>query len=186
MINQLILDESTQELWACWSTNKGIYKVNRLPFGVKPAVSIFQKTVEKVLQDVKGACNYLDDIVVTGKTFEEHLSNLETVFKKLQDAGFTLNIKKCQFFQSEISHLGHKINSYGVQKDAKRVAAINSVPQPKNCTELKAFIGMINYYGKFVPNLSTILSPLYALLKKNVNFFLSEQCENQWGRFKKN
>lgn len=75
--------------------------------------------------------------------------------------------------------MGHKINSYGVQKDAKRVAAINSVPQPKNCTELKAFIGMINYYGKFVPNLSTILSPLYALLKKNVNFFLSEQCENQ-------
>ena len=95
--NQLVLDDPTSELWA-WSTPYGIYKIKRLPYGTKPACSIFQNIIEKVLQGCPGTVNFLDDVVVTGKNKEEHLKNLETVLDRLGRAGFRLNSKKCAFF----------------------------------------------------------------------------------------
>ncbi|XP_045482842.1 uncharacterized protein K02A2.6-like [Harmonia axyridis] len=95
--NQLEFEESTRYLLT-WSTHRGIYAVNRLHFGTKPACSIFQKTVEKVLQGVNGTVIFLDDIVVTGKSCKDHLHNLSEVFYRLSKAGFKLNLKKCRFF----------------------------------------------------------------------------------------
>nr|XP_029732739.1 uncharacterized protein K02A2.6-like [Aedes albopictus] len=88
--NQLLLDEESKKMLA-WSTHKGIYYVNRLPFGTKPACAIFQEILEKLLQDCPGCVNFLDDVLVTGATIEEHLNNLSRVLEKLWDAGFRLN-----------------------------------------------------------------------------------------------
>lgn len=106
--NQLELCEETQKRLA-WSTHKGIYIVKRLPFGTKPACSIFQAIIEKVLQGIKGVKNFLDDIIVTGSDDRDHLSNLREVFMRLKEAGFRLNLKKCCFF-SKASELFNTCN----------------------------------------------------------------------------
>jgi len=95
--NQIPLNEETQYLLA-WSTNNGIFIPTRLPFGTKPTSSIFQHIVEKVLQGLKEVINFQDDIVVTGETDEEHLSNLEEVFTRLSQTGLRLKLSKCNFF----------------------------------------------------------------------------------------
>ncbi|XP_072376794.1 uncharacterized protein [Diabrotica undecimpunctata] len=99
--NQLVLDDTTSELLS-WSTPLGIYRIKRLPYGTKPACSIFQNVIEKVLQGCRSTVNFLDDVVVTGKDDREHLENLEEVLKRLERAGFRLNEKKCEFFKENI------------------------------------------------------------------------------------
>lgn len=102
--NQLELCEDSQTLLA-WSTHKGVFACNRLPFGVKTACAIFQSTIAKVLQGCVGCIVFFDDILVTGATIEEHLENLIAVFEKLSTAGLKLNLEKCAFFpgKSQIS-----------------------------------------------------------------------------------
>lgn len=182
--NQIELTDTTKKLLS-WSTHRGIYQCNRLPYGTKPACAIFQKTVEKVLQGLNGVINFMDDIVVTGGNEVEHLKNLEKVFDRLSKAGFQLNLKKCMFFQPEIKYLGHIINKTGLHKDPEKTRAINECPRPSDVSQVKAYIGMINYYGKFVPKLSTILEPLYKLLRKDVEFIWSKDCERAFVDSKK-
>lgn len=134
--------------------------MNRLPFGTKPACQIFQKEMEKLLRDCKGTVNLLDDIVLTGKTRQEHLINLEKVLTILKDYGFKLNKSKCCFFQSSITYLGHILDKDGLKKDRSKIAAMIDAPPPNNKTEMRSFIGMANYYGKFVKGMSTLMAPL--------------------------
>lgn len=181
--NQLEVTEKTQLLLS-WSTHRGIYKLHRLPFGTKPASAIFQRTVEKILQGIKGTINFMDDIVVTGKDRKEHLENLRAVFDRLQKAGLKLNLKKCKFFQSQIKYVGHIIDKEGLKKDPAKTEAVVKMAHPVNQTETKAFIGMISYYGRFIPNLSSILDPLYKLLKKGVHFKWTKDCENAFKKAK--
>lgn len=180
--NQLEVTEQTSKLLA-WSTHKGIYLMKRLPFGTRPACSIFQKTIEKVLQGAKNVINFMDDIVVTGASKEEHLKNLEEVFKRLFEAGFQVNIKKSAFFKTEIRYLGHIIDKDGLHKDPKKVAAIVDAPKPKDVSEVKAFIGMVNYYGKFISNAIQLLHPLYQLLR-NDTFKWTSRCDRAFKEVK--
>ncbi|XP_062556822.1 uncharacterized protein K02A2.6-like [Armigeres subalbatus] len=119
--NQLELEEESRKMLA-WSTHKGIYYVNRLPFGTKPACAIFQEVLEKLLQECPGCINFLDDVLVTGATVSEHLKNLARVLSKLLEAGFRLNREKCEFFKERMQFLGHIIDGDGLHKDPKRFA----------------------------------------------------------------
>lgn len=174
--NQLMLSEETKRLLA-WSTHRGIYVPNRLPYGTKPACQIFQRVLEKVLQGVPGVVNFMDDVVVTGKNKLEHLQNLQSVFERLAEAGFTLNRKKCFFFQTSVAYLGHIIDKEGLHKDTTKVQAILKISRPTNLKEVRAFMGVINYYGKFIQNLATIVQPIYQLLKKDNVFNWTKSCE---------
>lgn len=102
--NQLELDKETSELLS-WSTCRGIYRVNRLPFGTNPASSIFQRIIKKVLQCIKRVVLFIDDVVITGKSQKEHFKNLNEVFKRIQKAGFKLN-KKLYIFSKRDSIFG--------------------------------------------------------------------------------
>jgi len=181
--NQIPLTEETQYLLA-WSTNKGIFIPTRLPFCTKSASSIFQHIVEKVLQGLNGLINFQDDVVITGETDEEHLSNLEKVFTRFSQAGLRLKLSKCKFFQCQIKYLGHIVDANGIQKDPDRIKAIVEVPKPKNITEVRAFIGMVNFYGKFINQLANMLEPLYKLLRKVVEFYWSEKCDIAFNKCK--
>lgn len=162
---QIPLDDASKKLVAI-NTHKGLFQYNRLPFGVSAAPSIFQRIMETLLQGLPGVCLYLDDILVTGQSDQEHLTNLSAVLQKLAAAGMKLKPDKCFFMLQEVEYLGHKISANGLEPTQEKVRAIVEAPAPRNVTQLKSFLGMLNYYGKFLPNLSTCLAPLYSLLQK--------------------
>ena len=170
---QLPLDEESKE-YVTVNTHKGLYRYNRLPFGISSAPSIFQRTMETLLQGIKGVLVYIDDILVTGPTLEEHLSTLDKVLEKLGTAGLRLNKPKCFFLQPSIEYLGHIIDKDGLHPTEEKVRAIKEAPKPRNVSELRSFFGIINYYGRFLPNLSSKLAPLYKLLQKDAKW--------TWGR----
>ena len=119
------------------NTHKGLYKFNRLPFGVASAPAIFQRSMETLLRDLPGVSVYLDDILVTGSSLQEHHTNLEHVLERLAEAGLRLNKSKCSFLLQQIEYLGHVIDAKGLHPTEEMVKAIKHAPQPKNITELR-------------------------------------------------
>ena len=170
---QLLLDDASKE-FVVVNTNKGLFRYNRLPFGVAAAPTIFQRTMETILQGLPKVCVYLDDILVSGTSEDDHIQNLQAVLKRLEDAGVRLKREKCEFLLPEVVYLGHKITAQGLQPTNEKVKAITAAPTPNNVSQLKSYLGMINYYGKFFPNLATLLAPLYALLRKNAHWCWEE------------
>ena len=162
---QIPLEEDSKH-YVTVSTHKGLYRYNRLPFGVASAPSIFQRTMENILQGLSGVTVYIDDILVTGKSTEEHLHNLETVLQRLEQAGLRLKREKCSFMLPSVEYLGYKISEKGLQPTDEKIIAIKNAPVPKNVSQLKSFLGLINYYSTFLPNLSHAFSPLYRLLQQ--------------------
>ena len=150
------------------NTHKGLFEYTRLPFGVASAPALFQRTMENLLQGLKHVCVYLDDILVTGSSEREHLDNLAEVLKRLESAGMRLKRSKCEFMLPSVEYLGHKISDKGLQPTEGKIKAIVEAPAPQNVSQLKAFLGMLNYYTKFLPNISSRLAPLYKLLQKAV------------------
>ena len=139
---------------------------NRLPFGVASAPAIFQRTMDSLLQGLPHVCVYLDDILVTGSTDEEHTKTLDQVLRRLSDAGVRLQREKCSLLLPSVEYLGHRIASLGLQPTDGKIAALKDAPIPRNVSQLRSFLGILNYYAKFLPNLSTLHAPLHRLLRK--------------------
>ena len=166
---QLPLDEASKPLLTI-NTSKGLFQYRRLPFGVSSAPAIFQRTIESILRGLPHTSVYLDDILVTGRDEEEHLRNLDAALTRLKEAGVRLKREKCAFLVSEIQYLGHRLSARGVRPTTDKVRAIVDAPTPQNVHQLSSFLGLINYYGKFLPNLSSLLAPLYLLLQKKAKW----------------
>ena len=110
-------------------------------------------------------------------THKKVISNLEAVLSKLQTAGLRLKRSKCTFMKPSVEYLGHQISAKGIQPTEDKVQAIKDAPVPTNVTQLRSFVGLVNYYGKFLPNLSSILAPLYTLLQKGAQWKRGAQQE---------
>ncbi|CAI5640403.1 unnamed protein product [Oreochromis niloticus] len=180
---QLLLDEESKK-YVTINTHKGLFKYNCLVFGVASSPAIFQRTMDNLLQNIPGVAVYLDDILVTGKTEEEHLRNLEQVLKKLSEAGLRLKRSKCVFQAPSVTYLGHRISAQGLSPLEEKVRAVKEAPSPKNVAELRSFLGLVNYYGKFLPDLSSMLAPLYGLLDKDSQWRWSQAQEKAFRRVK--
>lgn len=180
---QMPLDDASAKLCA-WSTTKGAYKVKRMPFGIKPASGIFQCEIEKRLGHVAGVVVFIDDIYGGGKTEEEMYKVLEEVLKILEKAGLTVKMKKVKIGLPEIDVLGHVVNKNGIKKDPKKVAGISGIERPKSVKEVQAFCGMVNYYKAFLPSVADTMRPLYHLLKKEVKFDWTQECETAFKKVK--
>ena len=154
------------------ATHKGLHQYTRLPYGFSSAPGIFQKEMDNLLVGIPGVVVYLDDILVTGATETEHLNSLEEVLKRLEKYGLRARKSKCLFTVPSVSYLGHKIDAEGLYPLPDKLQAIKEAPTPRNVTDLKSYLGLLTYYGKFLPNLSTKLQPLYQLLVKD--------CTWQW------
>ena len=124
---------------------------------------------------VPGVIVSIDDILVSGKDEEDHLQKLDIVLTKLEESGLRLKQAKCSFLVPSVEYLGFKISKEGLQPTAGKIKAVKSSPAPTNVSQLKSFLGVVNYYGKFLPDLSTLLAPLYALLQKEVKWNWSEK-----------
>lgn len=137
------------------TTHKGLFRYNRLPFGITSAPAIFQKTMDQVLQGLTNVHCFLDDMLVTGRDDAHHLENLKAVLKRLDQFGLRVKREKCEFFKSSVEYLGHVIDSKGLHKSPDKSRAILDAPEPADTSQLRSFLGLINYYARFVPNLST-------------------------------
>ena len=132
---QILLDEESKE-YTTINTHRGLFCYNRLPFGVASAPSIFQRIIENILQGLTHMCVYLDDILITGATEEEHIHNLDTVLTRLENAGMRLKRNKCAFLLPAVEYLGHKISAQGLQPTDEKIRAINNAPAPTNISHV--------------------------------------------------
>ena len=163
---QLLLDDESKQ-YVVINTHKGLFRYTRLPYGISSAPGIFQRVMESVLQGIPKVVVYLDDILITGETEEEHLKILDEVLERLEKAGLRVKKPKCRFMVPSVNYLGHQIDSEGLHPLADKVKAVEEAPAPRNVQELKSFLGLLTYYGKFLPNMSSVLAPLYRLLGKD-------------------
>lgn len=180
---QLELDDSKK--WCCINTHRGLYRYTRLVLGLANAPFIFQRTMEQLLGDIDGVCIYLDDILITAPNRALHLERLELVMKRLQDAGLRVKRDKCELFKSSVEYLGYVIDKDGLHKSSGKIDAIVNCTPPKNVSELKSFLGMVNYYRCFVPNTSSVLSALNNLLKKGIKWDWGQAQSDAFERIKK-
>lgn len=150
-----------------FSTMNGKYEYTRLPFGLKNAPAIFQRMIDDVLKEYIGKICfvYIDDIIVFGKTEEEHLRNVDTIFERLNQANLKVNLDKTEFLKEETEFLGYLITSKGVRPDPKKITAIQRIKPPENLKELKGFLGLASYYRRFVRDFAKIAKPLTNLTR---------------------
>ncbi|RXN13999.1 putative protein K02A2.6-like protein [Labeo rohita] len=132
--------------------------------------------MDQVLLGLPNVHCYLDDILVTGRTEAEHLENLDAVLGRLEEFGLHVERGKCDFFKDSLEYLGHIIDAEGLHKSPEKVSAIVNAPTPSNITQLRSFLGLLNYYGRFIPNLATIANPLNTLLCKGKRWQWSAEC----------
>ncbi|XP_055619592.1 uncharacterized protein K02A2.6-like [Toxorhynchites rutilus septentrionalis] len=182
---QIKVTEKSQKFLVV-NTHKGLYAFTRLPFGISSAASTFQRIMDEILTGIEGVQSYLDDIMIGSDTIEGLIATTyEVLDRKMKKHKVKVNLSKSEFLVREFQYLGHKVSERGLSPSDEKVKAIKEAPRPRDVSQLKSFLGMINYYSKFVPNLSMKLSPLYALLKKNVRFEWNDQCEKVFSECKK-
>ena len=181
---QLSLDEESKE-FVTINTHKGLFRFNRLPFGVSSAPAQFQKVMDEILQGIPKCMCYIDDICITGANTAEHLRILAQVLQRLEEHGVRIKRSKCQFLADSIDYLGHKIDATGLHAISEKLDAITQAPVPTNVTELRSFLGLLNYYRKFLPNLATLLQPLNELLQVHRKWKWSAECTTAFQKAKK-
>ncbi|GFR85827.1 Pol polyprotein [Elysia marginata] len=144
----------------------GLYEFLRMPFGLKNAAQTFQRLMDTVLQGLTCAFVYLDDILVTSSSEQEHLKDIRSVCSRLQDAGLVIKLEKCLFGQKSLEFLGHQVSRFGSIPLPSKVKAISDFPKPTSIKGLQEFLGMINFYHRFIPQAASLLLPLHDALCK--------------------
>lgn len=166
------------------STHMGLFSYSRVPYGLSPIPEKFQLIMDQALGGLKGVLVFFDDILVTGKNRDEHMTNLTNVLSKLQELGLKVERSKCKFFQKSVTYLGYTVDKDGIRPTEDKVKAIRDCPVPSNVSKLKSFFGIVSYYNRFTPNLSNLAKPLYNLLRKNVKFKWTKDCNIAFNKIK--
>lgn len=164
---QIPLDDSSKEKTAFAVPGRGLFHFCVLPFGLSNSALVQQRLMDKILgpEMEPKVFVYLDDIIITSSTFEEHINILREVHKRLSNANVTVNLEKCIFFRQSLKYLGFVVDSDGLRTNPEKVEAMVNYPRPRTSTEIKRFIGMCSWYRRFIPHFSTLVSPLNDLLK---------------------
>lgn len=151
-----------------FSTEKGHFEFIRMPFGLKNAPATFQRAMNNILGDLVGrnCLVYLDDIIIFGKSLQQHLDNLNKVLKKLIESNLKVQLDKCEFLRKECEFLGHIVTQDGIKPNPNKIEKILHWPIPKTTTHIKGFLGILGYYRKFIKDFSKLTKPLTKCLKK--------------------
>lgn len=180
---QVPMDKESAKL-LCINTHKGLFRYERLPFGVKTAPAIFQQIMDTMLSDLDYTIAYLDDILVKSESVNEHKHHLRKVFERLRSYGFKVKENKCDFLLEEIKYLGHIVNKDGKKPDKNRASAIKDMPEPMDIKSLQSFLGLVSYYQDFIPDLHILRAPLNDLLKKEKPWLWTKECEQAFKKIK--
>ncbi|CAK1599301.1 unnamed protein product [Parnassius mnemosyne] len=166
--HQVELDKNSRNI-TTFITSKGLHQYKRLMFGISCAPEHFQKIMEKMLLPCEGVVNFIDDIVVFGRDKKEHDTRLQHVLTVLKDNNVLLNKNKCIFNAKSIQFMGHELSQSGIKPLDKYIKAIETFRPPETIEEIQSFLGLINYVGKWIPNLSTLTEPIRQLLRKKMH-----------------
>lgn len=165
--HQVAMDDRDREKTA-FTSPFGLFEYERMPFGLCNAPATFSRLMQATMNDMifQMVLVYLDDILVYGRSFKEHLEHLDKVFTRLREAGLKLQPSKCKFLKKEVIYLGHQVSADGVATDPEKVRAVESWPIPTNVRQLRSFLGFSSYYRRFVPSYSQIAGPLHNLVNE--------------------
>ena len=166
------------------NTHKGLFRYRRLPFGITSAPALFQRAIDQILSGLHGVQCYLDDILCTGADDEQHLCNMDATLQRLKEYRLSVRKEKCDFFQSSVEYLGNVIDTNGLHTAPSKITAIVDAPPPQNVSQLKSFLGLLNYYGQFIPNLASLLKPLHNLLCKEEAWKWTASCQEAFQKAK--
>lgn len=158
-----------------------------MPFGLCNAPSIFQRLMGLVLAGLtwESCLAYLDDVMVFGRTFDEHLERLQSVFERFRGAGLKLKPKKCRLCRREVTFLGHVVKQDGVAADPEKTERVASWPVPTNPADLRSFLGLASYYRRFIKDFAKIASPLHRLTEKKTEYRWSEEADDAFRELKR-
>ena len=149
------------------TTPFGLFEFVRMPFGLRNAAQTFQRFIDQVLHGLHFTFAYIDDVLITSKTPAEHQQHLCTVLERFQEHGIVINPAKCEFGVSELSFLGHHVDKHGIRPLEERVSTLRDFPQPTSQRQLKEFLGLVNFYRRFIAHCAHILKPLHEMLSSS-------------------
>lgn len=159
------------------TTPFGLYEFLRMPFGLRNAAQTMQRFIDQALHGLNFVFAYIDDLLIASSDESEHLQHLEILFDRLASFSISINPSKCVFGQQTVDFLGHKISKDGILPLPSKVEAINSFPPPSSKRQLQRFLGMINFYRRFLPNSAAVMLPLTKLCSNdNTLFVLSDEA----------
>ncbi|CAK1578777.1 unnamed protein product [Parnassius mnemosyne] len=168
-------------------TQEGHFQWTCLPFGLKTSPAIFQRILSNILrkhQLTDFTVNYIDDILVFSKSYNEHINHLSQLLEAIKQEGFRLKFTKCTFASNSVKYLGHIIENNTVRPVRDNLISIREFPTPKTLKNVRQFLGKINFYHEYIPKSTIILEPLYNLLRKNQKFIWSTDCKNSFEEIK--
>ena len=174
--HQIEMDSDSIEKTA-FSTDQGHFEFLRMPFGLKNAPSTFQRLMNFVLKDLinKICFVYLDDIIILGKSLQEHIQNIKIVFQRLREANLKLQLDKSEFLRKEFAYLGHIITTEGIKPNPDKIETIKKLTLPKNQKEIKSFLGFLGYYRRFIKDFSKLTKPFTKCLKKDAKININNK-----------
>ena len=167
-------------------TPDGLFEFKVMPFGLCNAPATFQRLMDSVLAGLQwSTCLvYLDDIIIVGKTFADHLNNLRQVFDRIRGAGLKLQPAKCVLCTHEVTFLGHIVSAAGITTDPSKTDKVTSWPTPTTKREVQQFLGLANYYRRFIKHFASIAKPLHRLTEKTASFKWTTECQTAFETLK--
>ena len=167
-------------------SHRGSFRWTRMPYGLCNSPATFQRVMDTIMADLdyKVLLTYIDDIIVFSKDLTTHLQRLELVFSALQEGHLKVKPSKVKLMRTEVSVLGYKVSRQGLSTQEDKIEAIRTWPTPRNLQQTRSFIGLAQYYRKFVPHFATIAAPLHALTKKGVHFNWTNECQRAFDELK--
>ncbi len=182
--NQVAIADEDIHKTAAWCPSHGLFECTRMVFGSKNAPATFQRLMEHVLKGINGVYVFIDDVLIASFTWSEHISTLDLVMTRFQQANLTIKAKKCEFARMTLDYLGHKVSIEGIQPLDSKTAAIQHIPEPNDKAELQSVLGILNYYRDHVAEFSLVARPLYNLLKNSVKWKWTDDCQIAFDKLK--
>jgi hypothetical protein len=173
---QIEMKEEDKEKTA-FICSQGLYEFNVMPFGLKNAPAIFQRTMNKVFKEYldKFMNVYIDDIIIYSKNWNEHLQHIKIVLEELRKVNMMLKLKKCEWAKKNVEYLGYIVGTDGLKPDNKKIEKIKNLKPPKNIKQIREINGLCSYYRKFVKGYSKIVKPIMELTRKDVPFVWTDK-----------
>ena len=182
--HQIELDEESRDI-TTFATHEGLFRYKRLSFGVNSAPEKYQQIIRQVVSDIDGVQNIADDLILHGKSIEEHDQSLHKVLQRLEEKKLTLNPMKCEFRMDKVVFMGLLLSKYGIGPTEERVRAVLEAVQPTTPTEVRSFLGMVGFSARFIPNFSTLAEPLRAISRQGVPFVWGNEQEESFKELKR-